>query len=55
MLDELRDLFLEALHFDGDNALPLVNRWNDAVKRVQKHCDECSACKMRIVEGKENG
>lgn len=35
MLNELRRLFLEALRFDGDDAMPLVEKWNFAVKRVQ--------------------
>lgn len=39
MLDELRRLFLEALRFDGDDAMPLVEKWNFAVKRVQEIFD----------------
>ena len=39
MLDELRDLFLAALKFDGENAMPLVRDWNLAVKRVQESFD----------------
>lgn len=36
MLNKLRDLFIEALLFDVDDALSLINRWNDAVEQVQK-------------------
>lgn len=40
MLDKLRDLFLAALKFDGEDATPLVLRWNLAVKRVQESFDK---------------
>jgi len=35
MLDELRDLFLAALTFDGDDAMPLVIKWNKEIDRIQ--------------------
>lgn len=43
MLDELRDLFLAALKFEGNDAMPLVNRWNEAVKRVQAVFDNMTS------------
>lgn len=64
MLDELRDLFLAALKFEGNNAMPLINRWNEAVKRVQAVFDSmadktvdavpvvrCKDCKWYRTDG----
>lgn len=61
MLDELRDLFLAALKFDGEDAMPLVRDWNLAVKHVQEYFNDltykdpnavpvvrCRDCKHRV-------
>ena len=49
MLDELRDLFLAALKFEGNDAMPLVNRWNEAVKRVQAVFDNMTSKNVDAV------
>lgn len=40
MLNGLRDLFLSALKFDGRDAMPLINQWNEEIARVEKHIED---------------
>ena len=50
MLDELRDLFLRALEFDGDNTMPLIAEWNDAISHVQEVVDRMTDKDTRLAE-----
>lgn len=44
MLDELRNLFLQALKCnDGITAITLINEWNEAVKQVQNVFDNMTS------------
>ncbi len=43
MLDRLRNLFLQALKFDGKDATPLVLRWNEEIKRIQVMYDSLTS------------
>ena len=50
MLSELRHLFLRALEFNGDNPMPLIAEWNDAIAHVQEVFDRMTDKDSRLVE-----
>lgn len=50
MLDELRNLFLQALKCDdGITATVLVDKWNEAIKRVQDVFDNMTSKVSKLI------
>lgn len=52
MLSELRHLFLRALEYNGDNPMPLIVEWNDAISHVQEAFDRMTDKDPRLAESK---
>lgn len=53
MLDELRDLFLAALRFDGDDARQLITAWNAEIERLQAVFDNMTDKTVPVVRCKD--